>query len=343
MKINMQKWSDDIIAGKEVKNLPILYFPVLKNIGMSVIDSISEPDNIAEVMKEVIDEYPDTIAAITGMDLTVDTEAFGGVVNYSEKQAPNIKIHPAKTPADIMALKVPDIHSGRVDIFNEAVTRASGLIQDRPVMGGMLGPFSLAADIIEVTDAMMMTIKDRETLKVLLDKTTEWLIKRAQGYKNAGANGVLIAEPTAGLLKPSVLDELSSQYIKKIVDAVQDDYFFVILHDCGRVTKSVESMYNTGCKGHSYGNGVDMKDILPQIPADILVLGNLDPSEVFFMGTPDEVGEKTRMLLEEMKDYPHFVLSSGCDLAPAVSNENIEAYFEACRRFNEEQKQDTKI
>ena len=51
MKINMQKWSDDIIAGKEIKNLPILYFPVLKNIGISVIDSISEPDNIAEVMK----------------------------------------------------------------------------------------------------------------------------------------------------------------------------------------------------------------------------------------------------------------------------------------------------
>ena len=84
MKFNMQKWAENIIASKDVKNLPVLYFPVLKNIEMSVPDSVNDPKKIAKAMKEVIDEYPETIAAITGMDLTVDTEAFGGKVNYSE-------------------------------------------------------------------------------------------------------------------------------------------------------------------------------------------------------------------------------------------------------------------
>ncbi len=78
MKFNMQKWAEDIIAAKDVKNLPIIYFPVLQNMGMSVPDSVSDPKNIAATMKQVIDEYPETIAAITGMDLTVDTEAFWG-------------------------------------------------------------------------------------------------------------------------------------------------------------------------------------------------------------------------------------------------------------------------
>ncbi len=334
MKFNMQKWAEDIIAAKDVRNLPVLYFPVLKNMGMSVPDSVSDPKKIAAVMKQVIDEYPETIAAVTGMDLTVDTEAFGGEVKYSHKQAPNISVHPVRNADDIRALQVPDIHSGRVDIFNDAIKEARTLIPDRPIMGGMLGPFSLAADLINVTDAMMMAVKDKESMHILLEKATEWLIKRAQGYKDAGASGILIAEPTAGLMRPRMLDELSSQYVKKIVDAVQDEYFFLILHNCGQVTKSVESMNSTGCKGQSYGNSVDMKNIMPQVPEDILVFGNLDPSSVFFMGTPESIREKTLQLLKDMEDYPHFVLSSGCDLPPSIENENLQAYYDACREYN---------
>ena len=93
MKINMQQWADDIIAAKEVKNLPVLYFPVLDKMGISVPDSVNDPVVIAKVMKEVLDVYPDTIAAITGMDLTVDSQAFGVEVNFSLKQAPNVVNH----------------------------------------------------------------------------------------------------------------------------------------------------------------------------------------------------------------------------------------------------------
>ncbi len=139
---------------------------------------------------------------------------------------------------------------------------------------------------------------------------------------------------SADLLSPDACDEFSSVYIKKLVELYQDDYFFLILHDCGRVTKSVKSMCGTGCKGLHFGNGVNMKDIMPQVDSDILAFGNLDPSSVFFIGTPEYVYEKTTSLLEEMKPYPNFVLSSGCDLAPTVNEENIRAYYQACRDFN---------
>lgn len=334
MKINMQEWADGIIAADDVRNLPVLFFPVLKNMGMSVPDSVNDPVNIARVMKEVIDEYPDTIAAMTGMDLTVDAEAFGAEVNFSDKQAPNVKGHIIEDPADIAALEIPDISDGRVKIFSQACAEAAKTITDRPVFGGMLGPFSLAANLLDINQCMLMTLKDKERLHMLLEKCTEWLIKRARDYKEAGANGVLIAEPTAGLISPKACDRFSSDYVKKIVDAVQDEYFFLILHDCGKVTKSVPGMYSAGCKGYHFGNRVDMKDILPQIPADVLVFGNIDPSSAFFQGTPDSVYETTRKLLEEMKPYPHFILSSGCDLAPSVSDENIEAYYRACRDHN---------
>lgn len=334
MRINMQKWAEDIIEAPDVKNLPVLYFPVVKDLGFSVPDSINYADKIAAVMKTVLDKYPTTIAAITGMDLTVDAEAFGAEVNFSEKQAPNLKGHILNNAEDIQNLTLPDIHSGRVDVFTNACIEAEKTITDKPVFGGMLGPFSLAANLLDLNKCMLMTLKDKSSVHILLEKCTEWLIARAKEYKEAGANGILIAEPTAGLLSPKACDEFSSAYIKKLVDAVQDDYFFLILHDCGHVTKSVKGMYETGCKGFHFGNGVDMKDILPHIGNDVLVFGNLDPSSVFFMGTPESVYDSTIQLLEEMKPYPNFILSSGCDLAPLVDENNLKAYYKACEDFN---------
>ena len=334
MKINMQQWADNIIRDTEVKNLPVLYFPVLKKMNMDVPSSVKIPSNIAKVMQEVITEYPDTIAAITGMDLTVDAEAFGVEVNFSEKQAPNLASHILNDKKDIENLMLPDIHAGRVDVFTQACIEASALITDRPIFGGMLGPFSLAANLLEINKCLKMTLKDKAALHQLLEKCTDWLTQRALEYKKAGANGVFIAEPTAGLLSPQGCDEYSSSYIKKMVDAVQDDYFFLVLHDCGQVTKSVRSMCSTGCKGLHFGNGVNMNDIMPNTDPDILVFGNIDPSSVFFMGTPEYVFEKTMTLLKEMEPYPNFILSSGCDLAPSVDEKNIQAYYSACREYN---------
>lgn len=76
MDINMQEWATQIINDKQRKNLPVLFFPCLKNINISVIDSVQDGEKMAEAMAEVIKEYPETIAAITGMDLTIDSEAF---------------------------------------------------------------------------------------------------------------------------------------------------------------------------------------------------------------------------------------------------------------------------
>jgi len=334
MKINMQHWAEDIINAGDVRNLPVLYFPVLKDLNMSVPDSVNDPVKIATVMKKVVDDYPDTIAAITGMDLTVDAEAFGAKVNFSAKQAPNVVSHIINKSTEIDSIEIPDIHSGRVDVFTQACVEAEKIIQDRPVFGGMLGPFSLAANLLDINTCMLMTLKDKASLHKLIEKCNQWLINRAREYKKAGANGIFIAEPTAGLLSPKACDEFSSSYIKKLAQEIQDDYFFLVLHDCGQVTKSVESMYNTGCKGFHFGNGVKMTDIMPQIGSDVLIFGNLDPSSVFFMGTPDSVYQHTMQLLEEMKPYPNFVLSSGCDLAPSVEAENLAAYYRACSDFN---------
>lgn len=333
MKINMQNWAQEIIDAPDRRVLPVLYFPCLTLTGDGIVDTVKDGKKMARNMKAVIDKFPKTIAAITGMDLTVDTEAFGAKVVFKDTEAPSIPDAPLK-PGDIDALKAPDVHSGRVDIFLDAVKEAQNLITDRPVLGGQLGPFSLAANLVNIQTVLMMTINDKERLHKLVDTATEFLIARAKEYKKAGANGILLAEPTAGLLSPKVCAEYSDQYVKRIVDSVQDDYFFVILHDCGNVKKMGGQMHDTGAKGLHFGNAVKMTDILPQVPSDCLVFGNIDPTTEFCQGTPEHIRQSTLALLDAMKEYPHFVLSSGCDIPPKTPVENIEAFYSACEEYN---------
>ena len=47
-------------------------------------------------------------------------------------------------------------------------------------------------------------------------------------------------------------------------------------------------------------------------------------------GTPESIYAATVALVERCKQYPNFVLSSGCDIPPSCSWENIKAFFKAC-------------
>jgi len=128
------------------------------------------------------------------------------------------------------------------------------MIEDRPVLAGVIGPFSLAGRLMDVTEAMIYYYEEPEMVALLLDKVTEFLISYCKAYKEAGANGIVIAEPLAGMLSPALSEEFSAPYVKRIIDAVQDDEFIVIYHNCGDATiQMIDSILSTGagaCTGY---------------------------------------------------------------------------------------------
>jgi len=200
----------------------------------------------------------------------------------------------------------------------------------------MIGPFSLSIRLYDINEIMVNLIEEPEKVHELLEKTFEFLLSYGKEMKRLGAKGVLIAEPAAGLLSPKFCDEFSSSYIKRITDNLQDEHFIVILHNCGNTQKLVDSMVSTGSKILHFGNAVDLKkDIIGKVPENIIVMGNLDPVNVFMKGEVKEIYNKTINLLEELKDYKNFVISSGCDIPYRTPLENIEAFFSAVKDYNE--------
>ena len=331
--MNMKNWLAQRMAETKRKPLPLLSFPSIQLLGLTVKELISDGDAQARGMYAIAKRC-DAAAAVSMMDLSVEAECFGAQIMTFDHEVPTVTGMLVAAEEDADALVVPKVGDGRTGIYVDAVARVSKLITDRPVFAGIIGPYSLASRLMDVSEAMINCYVAPDMVHKTLEKSTAFLIEYAKAYKTAGANGVVIAEPAAGLLSPELCQEFSSDYVKRIVDAVQDDEFIVIYHNCGNAIKRlVPQILSTGSAAYHFGNAVPMLQMLEQMPPDVLTMGNVDPAGTLRNGTPEKVRRDTLAVLEACSGYPNFLLSSGCDIPPATPWENLDAFFAASAEF----------
>ncbi len=333
MKINMTEWMDGIIRSKEVTAVPVMTHPGIEITGNSVLDAVSNGDVHHKAIAALAEKYP-TAAATVIMDLTVEAEAFGAEISFTRDEVPAVIGHMLNNASDIDRLKVPSLNAGRVPQYIKANLLAARTITDRPVLAGCIGPFSLAGRLYDMSEIMILIYQDPEAAHRLLAKCNEFIIKYCVALKEAGANGVVIAEPAAGLMSDDDCRTFSSDYVRQIVDRVQDDWFTVVLHNCGNTGHCTGAMVATGAGAYHFGNKCSMEEVIRDVPPTALAMGNLDPVSMFKDATPEEMHEATLQLLEDMRKYPNFVLSSGCDTPPHTPFANIDAFFDALKEFN---------
>lgn len=329
-----KKWIQMIMSGAKTKAaMPIMLCPASSLTGTRIIDMVTNGKTQSSCIEALAARFP-SLALHTGMDLSVEAEAFGCGVKFSDHEVPTVNQRVVTGTGDIDRLPIPAVGSARTAEYLRAGRLARQAISDRPVLGGCIGPFSLAGRLMDTNALMLALIKQAEGAHALLEKCTAFLIEYARAFKSVGSDGIIVAEPMAGLLSSDRCEAFSSRYVKRLVDAVQDESFSVILHNCGRTTKLVPSMVATGARGLHFGNAVNMCDIAPQIPGDRLFFGNIDPVGILRQATPDDVTHAVTQLLEDMRPYHNFVLSSGCDIPPGTPLENIDALFQVLDQFN---------
>lgn len=335
--MNMYKWLNRMVTMDEKKALPILAFPAAQLLTLTVKELASNSNAQAMGMKMIADRY-DMPAAIGFMDLSVEAEAFGSHTIYAVDEVPTIYGHIVQTQEEADALRVPEVGAGRTGIYVDGIRKALKLITDRPVFAECIGPFSLAGRITDVNDALAFCYEEPEMMHTVLRKATDFLLEYIEAFKRVGAHGIVMAEPLAGLLSPTLAQEFSCDYVREIVEKTQKEDFIILYHNCGTyVSQMTDQLLTTGCRAFHFGEAVDMADMLRKMPADCLLLGNVSPAKYFYSGDARSVQVKTMRLLEECGDHPNFHPSSGCDLPPMTELENIDAFFEAVRTFNYKQ------
>ena len=327
MDIRAMLWQE--ARSEKKRALPILSFPATQKMGVTVEELVKSAPLQAEAMALIARET-DTLAAISLMDLSVEAEAFGAQVRFTADEIPAIIGQLVSDEDEADALEVPGLDAGRISIFVDAVKLAREKIADKPLLAGMIGPYSLAGRLMDVTEIMYTCYDEPETVHKVLDKATQFLISYGAAMKEAGADGIMMAEPLAGILSPDMAEEFSMPYVKRIIDALQSDEFAVIYHNCGdSVASMLDGVFAQGAAAYHFGNAVDMETVMKAAPEDALCMGNIDPAGQFANGTPESMTEATRDLMQRCGQYRNFVPSSGCDIPAHAKWENIQAFFKA--------------
>lgn len=335
--MNMRTWLEEMKSAPRKKAMPILSFPCISLMGITVRELISDSELQAKGMK-LVSERVKSAASVSMMDLSVEAEAFGAKVHVSDADVPTVVGSIVNSLEDAQSLAIPQVGAGRTGRYVDAFGKACKLIQDRPVLAGVIGPFSLTGRLVGVAESLVNCIEKPDMMTATLQKVTPFLIEYIKAYKAVGANGIVMAEPLTGLLSPRLAVKFSESYVREIVEAVQSDDFIVVYHNCGgSASKMAESISRTGADAFHFGDSIELRKMLEQMPTDKLVMGNVSPSIYFHSGTPESIKEETKRIMGECCQYPNFVISSGCDI-PAMSPwENITAFFEAVDEFYDAQ------
>lgn len=329
----MNQWIKNIIANPQKTAIPVMTHPGIEALGYKVIDAVKNGEVHYQAIRYLAEHYP-SAACSTIMDLTVEAEAFGCEIEFPENDMPHVLGRLVYDKASVEALQIPNLQAGRIPEYLKATKMAIKHIKNKPVFAGCIGPFSLAGRLYDMSEIMVAIYTEPEVILSLLEKCNEFIISYCRELKKLGAAGVFIAEPAAGLLSNEDCTVYSTALIQKLVEELQDDTFTVILHNCGNTGQCTQAMIKSGAAALHFGNAIDMIEALKECPSHLLVMGNIDPVGIIKQASPEKIKEEVLKLLRKTAGYQNFVLSSGCDVPPHVSLQNINAFFEALNEYN---------
>jgi [methyl-Co(III) methanol-specific corrinoid protein]:coenzyme M methyltransferase len=192
----------------------------------------------------------------------------------------------------------------------------------------VLGPFTLAGQVMELNDLLKLSFKKPEKIGKLLDQLTNVIIQVAGEYEKAGVDYITVREmgATSDVLSPRVFKSLILPYLKKILETIKVP---TALHICGKTNDIVPFMAESGTKAISVDQKNDLAETRKKLGPKALVFGNYDPYNVLVAGTPDLV----RQTVKKCMDDGASAVWPGCDIWPTVPAENFKAMLDEVRKY----------
>ncbi len=266
-------------------------------------------------------------------DLCVEAEALGCEINvYAHLEDivyPTIKKKLIHNEGEMDITIPPDLTSrGRVPLMKEAISLIKRDIGGEVAIGTyVLGPFTLAGQVMELNDLLKLSFKKPDKVGKLLDLLADAIILIAKEYENTGIDYITVREmgATSDVLSPRVFKNLIQPYLKKIFAALRVNN---VLHICGKTNDISVFMIESGAKAISVDQKNDVAETRKKIGGSALLFGNYDPYNVLVSGTPALVRETIRKCI----DNGVSAVWPGCDIWPTVPPENIKAMMDEVKK-----------
>jgi len=274
-------------------------------------------------------------SGVVPVDLCVEAEALGCEINvYPHAEGilyPTIKKKLVHNEAEMEHVKIPsDLASkGRIPLLREAIKLLKAAMGNEVAVGSyVLGPFTLAGQIMELNDLLKLSFKKADKVAKLLDLMADAITIVAKEYEKAGVDFITVREmgATTDVLSPRVFKSLILPPLQKIMKQLKN---YSVLHICGKTNDIVTFMMEAGPTAISVEQKNDVAESRKKLGKDALIFGNYDPYNVLVSG--DE--ELVRTTMRKCIDDGVSAVWPGCDIWPTVPPRNMAAMMDEVIRY----------
>jgi uroporphyrinogen decarboxylase len=295
--------------------------------GVPLDDYVRDGETLAQCQLKALHQYGyDAVFSV--MDVNVETEAAGSVLRYPGDQYSVIERYALSTEVEWDGLAVPDpLRDGRMPEMLKALTILRHELRDEvAVIGCILGPFTLATQLLGLEPTLYLAVDDPLRLAQLMDFATEAVIQFGLAQLRAGAHLPMVFDPSASpaVIPPSFFREFELPRLQRVFQALSAAGAIANwLHIAGPAAPIMPYYAKAGVHIANFDYTVSADVAKSQLPLTC-INGNIK-SLLFVEGSPAEVDIEAVNLLRAFGDRRGFILSSGCEIPLEAKPENVAA------------------
>ena len=271
---------------------------------------------------------------VVPFDMGVEAEALGAGVNFYSTHTdvvyPTISKKMSEKVEDLDLQVPPDLaKAGRIPLVVEAIRLLKEEVGSQVAIGAwVLGPYTLAGQIVDIGDLAKMAFKKTDMVHELLNTLADVLIEISGIYREAGADYITVREMGAGpdILSPRIFKTLIRPHLEQIFAAIESPK---ILHICGGTDSIIEEMALCGADGISVDQKNNVAESRKKLGTEMLLLGNFDPYGPMVQMDTSQVEQVIKKCIDDGVD----AIWPGCDFWPDVKKENMEALISAAHKY----------
>lgn len=312
---------------------PQLFGFTARQFGVDLGRYVREGDVMARCQLRSRERFgTDLLFAIS--DVGVETEAAGSELIYHDHDYPTVGEYALHSAAEIKGLEVPTPErDGRMPEILTAIKAMRAAVKDNcPVVGCVLGPMTLAAQLMGPENALFLSHDEPEAFEALLHQATAIAQAYGAAQVEAGAHVVLIFDPAAS---PTVFPKAT---FIRYEQGLLADIFRSLgragaplkwLHIAGPTVPIMEHMREIKVQMLSIDQSISLDDVQERMPK-VCVVGNINCMGLLQEG-PSLIKADCDRLLEEYGQRGGLILSSACEVPPQTSSANIMAMVRAAK------------
>lgn len=300
-------------------------------VGVPVDDYVRDGETLARCQLDALKQYGyDAVFSV--MDVNVETEATGSVLQYRKNQYPMIERYALSREGDWNTLSLPD--PGRAGRMPEML-KALGILKrelenEVLIVGCVMGPFTLTTQLLGMETALYLAIDDSPRLEQVMDFATEVIIRFGLAQLRAGAHLPIVFDPSASpaVIPPQFFREFELPRLQKVFKALTGAGAVANwLHIAGPAGPILPYYPRAGVDIANFDYYVRASEAGSRLPATCLD-GNIKPVS-FVEGSPSDIEAEASNLLSFFRERGGFILSSGCEIPPESRPENVAALVRA--------------